>query len=105
MEKIIEGIVDRQMDIITLYNCVAIAMGYIPDDVEKYGCTHIDVATNIADNVENWYKEKYEPEIGDNWRMKFGMEWCCYGPKTDDELEPNSVRVEDGFIQLAGEEE
>lgn len=83
------------MTIMELYNKVAIAAGVNPDDVKSFDCTKILVARNLQDAVI----EKYRQCCND-YRLAFGMAWCCYGPKTEDTLEEGTVEYEDDFLKL-----
>ena len=82
------------MTIMELYNKVAVASGINPDDVESFDCTKITVAKNLQDAVI----EKYKQECRD-WKLAFGMDWCCYGAKTDDTLDDGVVEYDEGFMK------
>lgn len=93
-------IVTAEMSITTLYDCVALALGYHPSAVAHYDCRKIKVSSDIEDNIHSWYKSSFENELGDDWKQKFGMEWVCFGPKLDESLPANTVEVEEGFLDI-----
>ena len=88
------------LSITELYDYIATKLGYDKDKVH-YDCTKINVSTDIADLVEEKYKqiarEKGLPD--DTWKMSFGMDWCCSGPKVDEKLDNGTIVVYDGFIE------
>lgn len=81
--------------ITNLYDMVAVLLG---QDSEKchYDCTKLEVSTDIVDAIEATYRDGAD---NDDWKMTFGMHWCCFGPKVNEELPKNTVEVYDGFIQ------
>lgn len=83
------------MMIIDLYNKVAVAAGVDPDKVKNYDCTKIRVAENLQDAVV----EKYKQECRD-YKLAFGMDWVCFGPKVDKDLEDGVVEYEDEFMKM-----
>lgn len=89
-------IIDKMPTGIThLYDIVAENLGHDPSKCH-YNCTKIEVAKNLVDAIE----ECYNPHDGtSDWKMTFGMHWCCFGPKENAELADNEVLVEDGFIE------
>lgn len=83
--------------IMELYNKVAVAAGVDPDKVETYDCTKILVAKDLQDAVYAKYEQEINPyEVN----VAFGMDWCCYGPKTDEGLEDGTVEYEDEFFKM-----
>lgn len=87
-------IIDKMPTGIThLYDLVAEKLGHDPSKC-KYNCTKIEVSENIAQAIENRYNDGTS-----DWKMTFGMHWCCFGPKEDKTLPDNTVRVEEGFIE------
>lgn len=76
-----------------LYDLVAKTAGKNPDKC-KYDCTKIRCASNFADEIEEAYKIKFPTE----YRMAFGMNWVCYGPKVDESLKNGVVEIEEGFF-------
>lgn len=82
--------------IIGIYNAIAKARGFNPEDVVKYSCTKCKVSSDLADAVE----ETYSKSGSSDWRLTFGMQWCCYGPMVDDSLPESTAEIEDGFMDL-----
>ncbi len=71
-------------------------MGHKCDYRSTYDFTKIEVAKNLADIIE----DTYNPHNGtSDWKMTFGMHWCCFGSKENAESEDNEVLVDDGFIE------
>lgn len=81
--------------ITNLYDMVAILLGHDPSKCH-YDCTKIEVSSDVVYDIENTYRDGTD---NDDWKMTFGMHWCCFGPKEDKTLPDNTVRIEDGFIQ------
>ena len=79
--------------IVNLYDIVAKQLGH---DRTKchYDCTKIEVSEDIAQAIEDAYNDGTS-----DWKMTFGMHWCCFGPKENKELPDSTVRIEPGFIQ------
>lgn len=84
-----EGIVD-------FYNAIAKQLGY---DSKKasYDCRRILVSKERFDAIDAKYKERYADKPL-NYKEIFGMDWACFGPKTDEMLQGDEVIIEDGFI-------
>ena len=78
------------------WNCVE-SLGYTKDDVDNLDCRKIEVSFERFNHIEKFYQSK-----GCS-RTTFGMDWCMYGPKANDELHGEVVCLEDGFITLKGE--
>ena len=91
----VEGIVDMPMSIVETYRCIAIILGYAPNDC-RFDCTKITVSDDVAKNVEKHYEEN----IKGDWKTQFAVEWCCFGPKVDKNLPPHSAEVFRGGIEL-----
>ena len=85
----------KSTNIPKLYDCIAIAMGYNLNQVQSYDCKKVEVSSNIVHAVMDWYKSNYA-----DYKVSFGMEWVCFGPKENKELPDNTVEVHDGFITL-----
>lgn len=81
--------------IVNLYDKVAEVLGYEDTTNLNYDCTKIDVATNIMENIEAFYKER----VDGDYVLAFGMDWVCYGPKQNKDLADDEVMIEDGFIK------
>lgn len=81
-----------------LYYQIATLLGIDPETVKSYDCKKINVASNIADAVEQYYQDTYEEKLGNDWKQKFGMEWVCFGPKAIETLPENTIEVDEGFI-------
>lgn len=71
----------------------AISSGRIEAGDYRYDCTKISVSEQITYWVEEFYKANYS-----DWKMVFGMHWCCFGPKTDTNLTGHNIEIEDGFF-------
>ena len=82
------------MTIMELYNKVAVAVGIDPEDVTSYDCRKILVARNLQDAVIEKYRQNFS-----DYKLAFGMDWCCYGPKCEETLEDGVVEFEDGFME------
>lgn len=89
--------INKPLSITDVYDLTAMAMGFNPDEVTGYDCTKIEVAEDIFNWVEQFYKAAYH----DDYKQKFGMDWVCYGPKCNTDLADSLVRTEEGFIRLA----
>lgn len=81
--------------IIHLYDMVARLMGNEDTSNLRYNCTKINVSQDISDVIELAYRT--DAYITD-WKLAFGTDWCCYGPKVDESLPGATVEVQDGFI-------
>lgn len=92
----IEIEVKESMGIIEIYEAVARAVGIHPDDVGNYDCREISVSNEIADAVQNYYKENF----GVDWKIAFGMHWLNYGAKVDEKLSGGEVEITEKFIEL-----
>ena len=98
--KTIEGVNLFPLSIIELYDFIATALGYDTDAV-RYDCTKVSVSEDIADLVEEKYKQVAEQKGISDYRLSFGVDWCCSGPKVDSELDEKTIVVYDGFIKEA----
>ena len=81
-----------------LYDAVAYkatAEGIIGAGEYRYDCTKIVVSNQIADLVEQYY----QANCTSDWKLAFGMDWCCYGPKVDESLTGMEVEIQDGFFK------
>ena len=89
-----EVVIDKMpIGITNLYDIVAEKLGHDPSKCH-YNCTKIEVSENIAQAIEDCYNDGTS-----DWKMTFGMHWCCFGPKEDKTLPDNTVRIEEGFIE------
>ena len=77
--------------IVSFYDNVAETLGLDKDSVH-YDCTKIDVSKNIQENIFNGWEKMGAPDL------EIGMAWCNSGPKTDDKLPPDTIRIEHGFF-------
>ena len=59
----------------------------------KFNPSKIYVSNNLYSEFEQLYVDQGVDRVG------FAMVWLNIGPKTDESLEDNQVRVEDGFIE------
>lgn len=75
-------------NIVDLYDAVAKELGYNPDKCE-YDCKKIEVSADIVEAIESQYEYQYA----------FTMEWICWGPKQNDDLPKQTVKVYKGFIK------
>lgn len=100
--KTIEGVNLFPLSIIDLYDFIATVLGYDTDAV-RYDCTKVSVSEDIADLVEEKYKQvgKEKGLCESDIKLSFGMDWCCSGPKVDNELDEKTIVVSDGFIKEA----
>ena len=85
-----------------LYDIVAREMGYADTSELHYDCRKINIAENIQDNLYEYYKAKAketDPYLSDN-DIKVGttMLLAMSGPKVDDDLKANEVKIFDGFV-------
>ena len=98
--RTIEGVNLLPLSITDLYDFVATTLGY---DKEKahYDCTKVEVSDDIADLVEEKYRQVgQEKGLGEyDIKMSFGMDWCCSGPKVDEKLDNGTIVVYEGFIK------
>ena len=78
--------------LVSFYDNVAETMG-LDKDAVRYDCTKIDVARNIQDSIfKSWEK------LGAS-DFDIGMTWCNSGPKTDDKLPRDTIRIDHGFLR------
>ena len=98
--KTIEGVNLLPLSIRELYDFIAITLGYDKEEVH-YDCTKIEVSDDIADLVEEKYRQVGQEKglSEDSIRMSFGMDWCYSGPKVDEKLDNGTIVVHDGFIK------
>lgn len=98
--RTIEGVNLLPLSIIDLYDFVATTLGYDKEKV-RYDCTEIEVSDDIADLVEEKYRQVgQEKGLGEyDIKMSFGMDWCCSGPKVDEKLDNGTIVVYEGFIK------
>lgn len=61
-------------------------------DVESYSCTKIECSQHIQDIVFKFHEIKGDKE------SDVAMHWCIFGPKVNNNLKENEVRIYDGFI-------
>lgn len=71
-----------------LYDIIAEQLGYDPDKCH-YSCTQIEVSEDIYNTIEATYGGK----------DVFAMHWLIYGPKVDEDLEENTARIHEDFIE------
>lgn len=97
--RTIEGVNLLPLTITDLYDFVATTLGYDKEKV-RYDCTKIEVSNDIADLVEEKYRQVGQEKglSEDSIRMSFGMDWCCNGPKVNEKLDNGTIVVHDGFI-------
>ena len=88
-------ITNMPMSIVDLYNYIAIKLGLDPEKCH-YDCTKINVSNGIFENVQEWYKQQCKNA---DYKLAFGMDWCCYGPKADENLSGYNATIQDGFVK------
>lgn len=84
--------------IISIYKEIARVVNVSDEDVVMYEPTKVSVSKAVYDIVLEHYK-------ANGTDLSFAMDWCCYGPKTDDALTGCTARVEEGWYELEEEEE
>ena len=84
--------------IISIYKEIARVMNVSDEDVRMYEPHKVYVSKAVYDIA----LEQYKAADAD---LNFAMDWCCYGPKTDDTLTGCIARVEEGWYELEEEEE
>ena len=75
----------------SFYDNVARTLGFDKDAV-RYDCTKIDVSRNIQNNIFSAWEKMGASDL------EIGMVWCNSGPKTDDKLAEDTVRLFHGFF-------
>lgn len=87
----------KNYSIVELYDTVASIMGRETENLQ-YDCRHINVAENIQQGFFDYYRET-NPHLSE-YDLKSGV--CTLllmsGPKTDSQLEDDTVEIFDGFI-------
>ena len=78
--------------IVSFYDNVSETLGLDKDSVH-YDCTKIDVSKNIQENIFNGWEKLGAPDL------EIGMTWCNSGPKTDDKLPQDIIRIDHGFFR------
>lgn len=83
---------DNIDSIVGIYDEIARTQGINPDDVETYDCTKC----NVSNGIYNLIKDL--PMYNDG--LSFGMYWCCFGPKVDNNLTGYTATIEEGFFKM-----
>jgi hypothetical protein len=81
----------------SMYDLIARAAGFNPDDVQSYDCRNIDISRNGQDLIY----EKVGTEVSDPAQIAMGL--AMRGPKVDDSLSPNTALIyREGIILKDG---
>ena len=82
-----------KVDSITgMYEDISVEILGIVDGVSKYNPRYI----YVAENIYNQFARKYAEHGAD--KVEFAMAWLNIGPKVDESLKDNQIRIEKGFI-------
>jgi len=79
-------------NIVSFYDNVAQTLGFDKDKV-LYDCTKIDVSKNIQDNIYEVWEKMGAPDA------EIAITWLNSGPKADDKLPDDTIRISHGFFR------
>lgn len=93
----------KRKTLLPFYIYVAECMGYEGAEIESYDCTKIWVAENVQDAIMEAYREEF-PTVYAKYPIDVDQEimsiLAICGPKVNEKLSDNQVKVEAGFIIL-----
>ena len=93
---------NKPYGIVSLFDAVAMEMGYPIPDKLKYDCRNINVAKNIQDGFYEYYTalaKDEDPNASEtDITISITMTLAMCGPKVDENLADNKVEVFEGFI-------
>ena len=91
---------NKPVSILGLYEKIAESAGVTPKVVEGYDCTKVSVSEDLYNLVKEWYKINK----GYDYTLAFGMDWVCYGPKVNENLNSGEAEFTDDFMTVKGVE-
>lgn len=83
---------DNINSIVDIYDEIARIRGISPIDVETYDCTKCNVSNGIYNHIKDLPRYKDD--------LSFGMYWCWFGPKVDNNLTGYTATIEEGFFKM-----
>lgn len=93
---------NKPYSIVSLFDAVAMEMGYLTTGKLKYDCRNINVASNVQDSFYDYYTAlamEEDPNASEtDIRISITMLLAIAGPKVDASLEDNEVEVFEGFV-------
>lgn len=91
---------NKNYSIVELYDAVATEMGFVATQNLEYDCREICIAKNIQDGIYAKYEElaKEEGLPESDVRVGITMLLAISGPKVDENLADDEVKVFEGFI-------
>lgn len=101
--KIKATIEDLKEGMAKAYEKFALKAGYAIYEKTTFDCRYVEVSKEIDDYFWKYYKEqafKENPNADEQEvRMTIAMLMLQYGAKRNEELEPWTVKIEEGFVK------